>query len=60
MGTLGLVTILIGDVVDGVHLSVIGGEGERATHSDSLVLRAGVLQGTLLVVPLAITGLPAV
>lgn len=60
MGTLGLEAILIGDVVDGVDLSVIGGEGVRAAHSDSLVLGTGVLQGTLFVVPLAITGLPAV
>jgi len=38
MGTLGLETVLIGDVVDGVGDTIIGHEGEGSTDGEALVL----------------------
>jgi len=57
MGTLGLESVLVGDVVDGVGDTIIGHEGVGAADHDGLLLGAHVLQLTLLLVLLAIAGL---
>lgn len=57
MSSLGLESVLVGDVVDGVGLAVIGNEGVGSTDDNGLLLGADVLQLALLLVLLAIAGL---
>lgn len=59
MGALGLETILISDVGDGVGHSISSYVGELATNSDGLVLRSGVPEFSLLLGAGSITGLIA-
>lgn len=59
VSALGLEAILIGHIVDSVDLAVVSGKGVGATDSDRFVLTAGVVQSALLIVLLAIAGLPA-
>jgi len=59
MGTLGLESVLIGDVVDFVGLAIIGNEAEGSLDSKGLVVGVRVLQLSLSVSRLAIAGLEA-
>ncbi|KRK01272.1 uncharacterized protein Dyak_GE28983 [Drosophila yakuba] len=60
MGTLGLESVLIGDVVDGVGLAIIGHKGEGTLDGEGLQFRASVLQLTLLLSSNTIAGLETV
>lgn len=60
MGTLRLESVLVGDVVDGVHLTIITGERVRATDDQGLHIIAQLLQLRLLLALVAIAGLEAV
>lgn len=60
MGTLGLESVLVGDVVYGVNLSVSAGEGVRSTDNQSLDIIGQLLQLSLFLAGLSITGLEAV
>lgn len=60
MGTLGLESVLVGDVVHGVDLSVSAGEGVRSTDNQSLNIIGQLLQLSLFLAGLSIAGLEAV
>jgi len=60
MGTLGLESVLIGDVVDSVGDTIIAQEGERSTDGDGLILGSGVYQMTRLLLLRSIAGLHTV
>jgi len=60
MGSLGLESVLIGDVVDGVGDTIIGHEGEGSTDGEALVLGSNVVQLTFGLSLLAVASLPAV
>src|SRR5512143_1428640 len=47
MGTLGLETVFISNIVDGVGLTIISNEGERALDDDGFFISTNVLQLTL-------------
>lgn len=57
MSTLGLETVLIGDVSDGVGDAILTDERELSTDSDSFVLGTGVPQFTLFLSGSTIAGL---
>jgi len=57
MGTLGLESVLVSDVVDRVGLAIIGHEGVGSADHDGLLFGADVLELTLLLVLLAVAGL---
>jgi len=59
MSTLGLESVLIGDVVDLVGLAIISNEAVGSTHRDSLVLSSNVVQLTYSLSSLSIGGFPA-
>ena len=48
MGALGLETVLVGDVLDGVDDAVSAGVGELAADFESFVLGSKVLQHSIL------------
>lgn len=60
MGTLRLESVLVSDVVDGVHLTIITGERVRATDDQGLNIIAQLLQLRLLLALVAIAGLETV
>lgn len=60
MGTFGLETVHVGDVADGIDLSIGCRVRVGAAHGDCLVLGTGVFQLSLLLVLLAIASLHAV
>lgn len=53
----GLEAVLIGDVRQGVLLAIISYPGDGSSHNKSLILGAGVLQLSLLLLGGAIAGL---
>lgn len=60
MGTLGLVTVLVGNIFDFVGLAIIADIFEGALHSDGFIFGANVFQVTGLMGTSAIAGFETV
>jgi len=60
VGAGGLETILVGDVGEGVLLAIVTDPGDGSSHHQGLVLGAGVLQLSLLLLGGAIAGFKSI